>query len=146
VLLFDCTPVPLLLIALLSMPLKVTSKLDTRMPCWVNSVTHAVLDRDRGRRVTLSVLAALMTMPAVPATRTDPMVSLQLSVIDLVIVTAPKPPGSRHLISPDRAGKRLAARGAATRISVVANAGTQVLLAWACTGADAKNWDYQSEG
>lgn len=50
--------------------------------------------------MTLSVVAVAMTMPLVPPTKTDPMVSLQLSVIDFVIVTAPNPPGSRQSISP----------------------------------------------
>src|SRR5262249_18645024 len=53
----------------------------------------------RLRRVTL-MPALLMTIPLVPDTRTDPNVSLQSIVMDFVIVTAPKPPGSRQLISP----------------------------------------------
>ena len=47
-----------------------------------------------------AALVALMTMPLVPATSTDPKVPLQSMVTDLVIVTAPNPPGSRQLISP----------------------------------------------
>ena len=42
----------------------------------------------------------LMMIPFVPAERIEPCVSSQSIVIDLVIVTAPKPPGSRQLISP----------------------------------------------
>ena len=50
-------------------------------------------------------------------------------MIDLVMVTAPKPPGSSTLISPaggglgDRAGKGLARRRAAARVDVIADAG-----------------------
>ncbi|WP_154070969.1 hypothetical protein [Bradyrhizobium lablabi] len=50
-------------------------------------------------KMILSAAPALMLVPLVPATKTDPSVALQLSVIDLVMVTAPKPPGSRQLIS-----------------------------------------------
>src|ERR1700719_72053 len=41
-----------------------------------------------------------MTMPLVPDTSTPASKPTELIVIDLVIVTAPKPPGSRQLISP----------------------------------------------
>src|ERR1043165_4396259 len=41
-----------------------------------------------------------MLMPFVPALRIEAKTSWQSMVIDLVIVTAPKPPGSRQLISP----------------------------------------------
>ena len=50
-------------------------------------------------------------------------------VIDLVMVTAPKPPGSKHVDLAGRsglgdgAGEGLARRGAAARIGVVADAG-----------------------
>src|ERR1700730_11204048 len=53
------------------------------------------------RKVTISVAPAATLMPLVPATRTlatcPPPPSI---VIALVIVTAPKPPGSRASISP----------------------------------------------
>src|SRR5438128_9057611 len=49
---------------------------------------------------TLSVAAALTTMALVPDTSTPPSVYWHLIVIHLVIVTPPKPPGSRQLISP----------------------------------------------
>src|SRR5205807_5231797 len=52
---------------------------------------------------TLSVAAALTTMAFVPDTSTPPSVYWHLIVIALVIVTAPKPPGSRQLISPPEA-------------------------------------------
>src|SRR4029450_1306857 len=41
-----------------------------------------------------------MLMPLVPALRMEANTSWQSMVIDLVMVTAPKPPGSRQLISP----------------------------------------------
>src|ERR1051326_4976287 len=41
-----------------------------------------------------------MLMPLVPALRIEAKISWQSMVIDLVMVTAPKPPGSRQLISP----------------------------------------------
>src|SRR6266568_9240373 len=44
-----------------------------------------------------------MLMPLVPETRTEAKTSWQSMVIDLVMVTAPKPPGSRQLISPPAA-------------------------------------------
>src|SRR4029450_1033307 len=42
----------------------------------------------------------LMMIPVVPLARMLAKISWQSIVIDLVIVTAPKPPGSRQLISP----------------------------------------------
>src|SRR4029077_18932575 len=50
--------------------------------------------------VTTSVAAALNTTPLVPATSTPAVPISQEMVIDLVMVTAPKPRGSRQLISP----------------------------------------------
>src|ERR1700758_2394864 len=97
------------------------------------------------RRVTLSVVAALMTIPFVPATSTDPMVELQFSVIDLVIVTAPNPPGSRQSISPNAAVLEIAPAKVlhgAVRLQGLASSPTpetQVRDAWAWAGADARN-------
>jgi len=54
---------------------------------------------DRFRRFTV-IPAPLMLMPLVSAARTEPNVPLQSIVIDFVIVTAPKPPGSTQSISP----------------------------------------------
>jgi len=54
---------------------------------------------DRFRRFTV-MPAPLTLMPFVPAARTEPKVPPQSIVIDFVIVTAPKPPGSRQSISP----------------------------------------------
>src|ERR687887_1437281 len=59
----------------------------------------------RRRTVLLASSAALklsngMLMPLVPALRIEANTSWQSMVIDLVMVTAPKPPGSRQLISP----------------------------------------------
>ena len=50
----------------------------------------------RLRRMTRSVAPAFTTTALVPLTRMPP----QSRVIDLVMVTPPKPPGSRQLISP----------------------------------------------
>src|SRR4051794_2929160 len=54
---------------------------------------------DRPRNVTL-MPAPLMMTPDVPAARIDPNAPEPSRVIDLVTVTAPKPPGSRQSISP----------------------------------------------
>src|ERR1700761_44412 len=51
-------------------------------------------------RITVSVGPALITMPFVPDTSTPASGLSDVMVIDLVMVTAPKPPGSRTLISP----------------------------------------------
>ncbi len=56
-------------------------------------------------RTVLRASAALklskgMLTPLVPALRIEANTSWQSMVIDLVMVTAPKPPGSRQLISP----------------------------------------------
>lgn len=45
----------------------------------------------------------LMMMPLVAATRMPVSVLSQISEIDLVMVSAPKPPGSMQLISPPAA-------------------------------------------
>src|SRR6185436_7416920 len=47
--------------------------------------------------------AALIKMPLVLEARIEPLVPAQSMVIDLPMVTAPKPPGSRQLISPPAA-------------------------------------------
>src|SRR5574338_81701 len=49
---------------------------------------------------TLSVSAALTTMPLVPEASTPAPIPSHRIAMDLVMVTAPKPPGSRQLISP----------------------------------------------
>src|SRR5437764_13699969 len=54
----------------------------------------------RFRIVMTSVESALMVIPGTPPDRTEPRVPAQSMVIDLVMVTEPKPPGSRQLISP----------------------------------------------
>jgi hypothetical protein len=56
--------------------------------------------KSRPFSTTTSVAAALTEMPLVPATSTPAAPILQEIVIDLVMVTAPKPPGSRQLIWP----------------------------------------------
>src|SRR6266566_8124380 len=55
------------------------------------------------RSVITSVLAALMITPVVREARIEAIVPVPSSVIDLVIVTAPKPPGSNASISPQAA-------------------------------------------
>src|SRR5689334_410675 len=55
------------------------------------------------RMVTTSVAAALMTIPFTSEARIEANVPVPSRVIDLVIVTAPKPPGSRASISPQAA-------------------------------------------
>src|SRR5690349_3283372 len=57
---------------------------------------------ERLRRLT-TTLAPLMMIPLVLAARIDPVIPPPSIVIDLVIVTAPNPPGSRTLISPPAA-------------------------------------------
>src|SRR5687767_7012673 len=54
----------------------------------------------RPRKTTLLVVVALMTMALVPDTSTPASNPSDEMVMDLVIVTPPKPPGSRTLISP----------------------------------------------
>src|SRR5665213_1504909 len=79
-------------------------------------------------------------MPLVPATRTDPIVSMQLSVIALVIVTAPNPPGSRQSISPAANVFEIAPAKVlqgAVRLHGLASSptpDTQVRVAWAFAG------------
>src|SRR5213595_729349 len=58
---------------------------------------------ERPRRVTTLVLSALMMTPVVSEARIPAKVPVPSIVIDLVIVTAPKPPGSRASISPQSA-------------------------------------------
>src|SRR5439155_16718496 len=71
--------------------------------------------------------------------------SWQSMVIDLVIVTAPKPPGSRTLISPLAAVLEIAPANVlqgAVRLHGLASSPTpetQVRVAWAWAGAAARN-------
>src|SRR5262249_53839106 len=51
-------------------------------------------------RTTRSLTPALTMIPLVPDTRTPASKPIELIVIDFVMVTAPKPPGSSTLISP----------------------------------------------
>jgi hypothetical protein len=90
-------------------------------------------------------LLSLITIPLVPATRTDPIVWLQLRVIDLVIVRAPKPPGSRQSISPAGAVLEIAPAKVlqgAVRLHGLASSPaleTQVRVACAWAGVAAKS-------
>ena len=71
----------------------------------------------------------LMITPVVPLARIEAKTSWQSMVIDLVMVTAPNPPGSRQLdLAIDRrladgAGKRLARGGTGTRVDVITDTG-----------------------
>src|SRR4051812_18778985 len=98
------------------------------------------------RRTVLRTSAALklsngMFTPLVPLLRIEANTSWQSMVIDLVMVTAPKPPGSRQLISPLSAVLEMAPAKVlhgAVRLHGLASSptpDTQVREAWACAGA-----------
>src|SRR5205807_6402639 len=85
-----------------------------------------------------------MVTPGTAAARIDPIpVSLQLMVIALVMVTVPKPPGSRQLISPPAAVLEIAPakvlQGAVRLHGLTSSPtpDTQVRVAWAWAGAAA---------
>lgn len=79
----------------------------------------------------------LMKMPLVPAASTLPRLPWLTMAIDLVMVTAPKPPGSRTLISPPAAVFEMAPANVlhgAVRLQGLASSptpDTQVRVAWA---------------
>src|SRR5580700_10782151 len=93
------------------------------------------------RRVTVAVAGACTTIPFVPATSTDatwpPPPSI---VIAFVIVNAPKPPGSKTLISPPAAVLEIAPAKVlqgAVRLHGLASSpwpDTHVRFAWALAG------------
>src|SRR5262249_52012718 len=93
--------------------------------------------RERALIVITSVLAALMTIAVTPAPRIEAKVPVPSSVIDLVIVTAPKPPGSSASISPQGAVFEIAPAQVlhgAVRLQGLASSPTpetQVRVAWA---------------
>jgi hypothetical protein len=64
---------------------------------------YAVTESVDRKSVTTSVAAALIMIPFTREARIEAKVPEPSSVIDLVIVTAPKPPGSRASISPQAA-------------------------------------------
>jgi hypothetical protein len=76
-------------------------------------------------------------MPLVPLTRTPPVLDPQSIVIDFVIVTAQKPPGSKQSISPETAVFEIAPAKVlhgAVRLQGLASSptpDTQVRVAWA---------------
>src|SRR5262249_42260616 len=94
---------------------------------------------DRFRRFTVAP-TPLMLKPFVPAARTEPKVPPQSIVIDFVIVTAPKPPGSRQSISPLGAVFEIAPANVlqgAVRLQGLASSPTpetHVRVAWARAG------------
>src|SRR5438270_11204891 len=87
-------------------------------------------------RITLSVAAALTMIPLVPLTSTPAVTPSPLSVIDLVIVTEPKPPESSASISPPAAVLEIApghVLQGAVRLQGLASSPTpetQVRVAW----------------
>src|SRR5579859_502511 len=89
---------------------------------------------------TTSVGPAATTMPLVPDTSTPASKPTELMVIDLVMVTAPKPPGSSTLISPAGAVLEIAPAKVlhgAVRLHGLASSPvpeTQVRVACACAG------------
>jgi hypothetical protein len=93
-------------------------------------------------RITLSVLAALMTIPLMPPDRIQPIVPLQAMLIDSLMVRVPKPPGSRQLILPAAAVFEIAPANVlqgAVRLHGLASSPTpetQVRVAWALAGSD----------
>src|SRR5262249_22812963 len=98
------------------------------------------------RRTVLRTSAALklsngMLMPLVPALRIEANASWQSTVIDLVMVSAPRPPGSRQLISPLTWVFEIAPAKVlqgAVRLHGLASSptpDTQVRAAWARAGA-----------
>src|SRR5215510_16546647 len=95
----------------------------------------------RPRRVTTTP-APLMLIALVPAARTLPNVAVQSMVIDLVMVTAPNPPGSRQLMMPLTAVLEIAPAKVlqgAVRLHGLASSPTpetQVRVAWACAGSE----------
>src|ERR1700709_2166466 len=83
---------------------------------------------------------SLMLKPWVADARTEPNVPLQSIVIDLVIVSVPKPPGSRQSISPPAAVLEIAPAKVlqgAVRLHGLTSSPTpetHVRVAWACAG------------
>src|SRR5581483_1783051 len=93
--------------------------------------------KSRLRKVTTSVLPALITMPLVPDTSTPARPAVPSIVIALVIVRAPNPPGSSVSISPAGAVFEMAPAKVlhgAVRLQGLASSptpDTQVRVAWA---------------
>src|SRR6185295_4281183 len=102
-----------------------------------SSPEHAPLI-DMLRKITSEVVVPFIMIPLVPAARIPARVPSPLIVIDLVIVTAPKPPGSNTEISPQVAVLEIAPAKVlqgAVRLHGLASSptpDTQVRVAWAC--------------
>jgi hypothetical protein len=94
----------------------------------------------RPRKTTTSDAPAATMIPFVPATRTPASRDSHAIEIALVMVRAPKPPGSRQLISPPRAVFEIAPakvlHGAVLLQGLASSPTpeTQVLVAWAKAG------------
>src|ERR1700710_2318072 len=84
-------------------------------------------------------------MPVMPAAEMPPVTPSQERVMDLLMVTPPKPPGSRQLISPPAAVLEMAPANVlhgAVRLHGLTSSPTpetQVRVACALTGARVKN-------
>src|SRR3954469_24079310 len=97
------------------------------------------------RNGSLALTAMLILTPLVPLARIDPNVLLQSMVMDLVIVTVPKPPGSRQSISPLMKVLEIAPAKVlqgAVRLQGLTSSPTpetQVRVAWAWAGTEASN-------
>src|SRR5262249_49839671 len=77
-----------------SRPVRVPTVPDAPVPLML-------MPRRRTERVGSFAPTGMLTVtPIVPLARIDPYVPVQSIVMDLVMVTVPKPPGSRQLISP----------------------------------------------
>src|SRR5262249_41744503 len=93
------------------------------------------------RRMT-TIPLPLMLMALVPAAKTPAKVSEQSIVIDLVMVTAPNPPGSRQLMMPLAAVLEIAPAKVlhgTVRLHGLASSptpDTQVRVAWARAGSE----------
>src|SRR5947208_5599111 len=98
----------------------------------------------RRRNITTSFIPAETTIPLVPETSTLANVPPPSIVIALVMVTAPKPPGSRQLISPPAAVLEIAPANVlqgAVRLHGLASSPTpdtqvRVACAWAAGAWD----------
>src|SRR5436190_17029608 len=87
----------------------------------------------------------MMPLTPAPAERMPPSVKLQTIESALMVVTPPKPPGSRQLISPPAAVLEIAPAKVlqgAVRLQGLTSSPTpetQVRVAWALAGAEASN-------
>src|ERR1043166_4418223 len=106
----------------------------TRIPFGPNVVPVPLMEKFR---IVTDPSGALMIIPFVPLERIEPITPPPSIVIDLVMVTAPNPPGSRTLISPPTAVLLIAPANVlqgAVRLQGLTSSptpDTHVLVAWA---------------